>query len=241
MRAEAVATVGELPDEAGDGPAAASRAGEERLRVALAAGRMGVWSWDLATGRQEWDVNACRLFGLEPGAEVTRADFIRIVHPDDRAYLEAASARALAEPGTAVECEFRVVVGGEVRWLASRAETIVGPDGGATGRGGRGGGSGSTGTSPRRSGPRTPCGPATSCSTSRSGRPASGSGTTTSRPRRSGARRSSSGCSASSRPRDGCRSSRFARPATRRTAGGRGRRWRGPWPRGRSGTRRSAG
>ena len=102
--------------------------------MALAAGRMGVWSWDLATGRQEWDVTACRLFGLEPGAEVTRADFIRIVHPDDRAYLEAASARALAEPGTAVECEFRVVVGGEVRWLASRAETIVGPDGRATGR-----------------------------------------------------------------------------------------------------------
>ena len=134
MRAKGAPAAGEPAQEGGDGQEPAFRGREERLRVALAAGRMGVWSWDLATGRQDWDVTACRLFGLEPGAEVTRADFIRIVHPDDRAYLEAASARALAEPGTAVECEFRVVVGGEVRWLASRAETIVGPHGRATGR-----------------------------------------------------------------------------------------------------------
>jgi PAS domain-containing protein len=71
------------------------KAGEQRLRLALGAGRMGVWSWDLATGRQDWDDTTCRLFGLAPGTELTRERFLALVHPDDRAGLEAVTAAAV--------------------------------------------------------------------------------------------------------------------------------------------------
>ena len=40
------------------------RASEERLRLALAAARMGIWTWDVATDVQMRDANLNRLLGL---------------------------------------------------------------------------------------------------------------------------------------------------------------------------------
>ena len=40
---------------------------EGRLRLALDAGRMGAWDWNLTTGRFEWSENLEGLYGLPPG------------------------------------------------------------------------------------------------------------------------------------------------------------------------------
>ena len=37
----------------------------DRLKAALATGRMGEWSWDRVTGSVSWDVNTAMLFGVE--------------------------------------------------------------------------------------------------------------------------------------------------------------------------------
>ena len=37
----------------------------DRLKAALATGRMGEWSWDRTTGSVSWDANTAMLFGLE--------------------------------------------------------------------------------------------------------------------------------------------------------------------------------
>ena len=214
MRAEAVATAGKLPDEAGDGPAAAPRAGEERLRVALAAGRMGVvvvGPRDRAAG-----VGRHRLPAVRPRAR-GRGDARRL--HQDRAPGRPRLPRGRLRPGAGRARDGgRVRVpgggGGEVRWLASRAETIVGPDGRATGRVGVNWDI----TEKKRAEDAFRARDELLDLAERSA--GIGVGTTTSRPRRSGARRSSSGCSGWSRPQGGCRSSGFARPATRRTAGG---------------------
>ena len=39
----------------------------EHLVLALAAGELGTWRWDMATGVTVWDATMERLFGLEPG------------------------------------------------------------------------------------------------------------------------------------------------------------------------------
>jgi PAS domain S-box-containing protein len=52
---------------------AALRESEERLRIALAAGRMGTWRYDLATGAQWWDKKQYELFGLGESVVPTRS------------------------------------------------------------------------------------------------------------------------------------------------------------------------
>jgi PAS domain S-box-containing protein len=99
--------------------AAALRASEERLRLALAAGRMGVWHERLDTGEATWSEAAFRLFGVEPG-RFDPAGFRALVHPEDRARLDAGRAAAM-ERHEDWRDEFRVILpdGGE-RWLAGR-------------------------------------------------------------------------------------------------------------------------
>ena len=61
----------------------AVRESERRLRVALVAGRMGAWSYDLTTGAQRWDESQYRLLGLDPSLPPSRELFLSVVHPDD--------------------------------------------------------------------------------------------------------------------------------------------------------------
>jgi integral membrane sensor domain MASE1 len=60
------------------------RESEERLRLALAAGRMGVWDWDIPTGEVKWSEDLEPIHGLAPGTfEGTFAAFRRLIHPED--------------------------------------------------------------------------------------------------------------------------------------------------------------
>jgi len=92
--------------------------------MALDAGRMGTWSYDLATGKQQWSAQQFRLFGLEPGNEPpTRGLFMSLVHPDDRGLVEFGP-EDLAPGRGLLDAEFRIVRrDGETRWLV--AHTVV--------------------------------------------------------------------------------------------------------------------
>ncbi len=93
----------------------------EDLRLALAAGNMGTWVWDIRTGRVTRDRNLQALYGL--GDEHVDGGFdewVQLVHPDDRERVIGEVERALSEDGT-YELEHRVVrPDGQVRWLARR-------------------------------------------------------------------------------------------------------------------------
>ncbi len=45
---------------------------------------MGNWNWDLITGKIEWTDHLYRIYGLEPGTEITIDTSLAFVHPDDR-------------------------------------------------------------------------------------------------------------------------------------------------------------
>ena len=99
----------------------ALRIGEQRLRVALAAGRMGIWWSDLKTGLQHWDERQYELLGMPPDTTPTRQLFISLVHPDDLALVEFDMA-ALPPPGSFLDSEFRILLpAGKVRWITARA------------------------------------------------------------------------------------------------------------------------
>jgi len=96
---------------------------EARLRLAIEAGRMGVWEWDIAGQRVRWSRELEMLHGLAPGTfagtfEAFQAD----IHPDDREAVRAAVARTL-EQGDAHHVEYRIVTPqGELRWVEGRGK-----------------------------------------------------------------------------------------------------------------------
>lgn len=112
---------------------AAQQASEQRLRLALEAGRMGTWEWDIAGGRVIWSPEEERLYGLDPGTFSGTVDEYRDrIHPDDRASAFALVEDALAQRAATHHVTHRIVLpDGEVRWLESHAQFIYGIDGGA--------------------------------------------------------------------------------------------------------------
>jgi PAS domain S-box-containing protein len=103
---------------------------EERLRLALDAGRMGTWEWDLETGGMIWSVGLERIFGLPPGGfDGTLEALRRAVHPEDRdAVLQTLA--AAAEGGPEPHLEFRILrPDGALRWVESWGRLQADPAG----------------------------------------------------------------------------------------------------------------
>ncbi|WP_437817762.1 hybrid sensor histidine kinase/response regulator [Sorangium sp. So ce1078] len=98
------------------------RESEERLRLALTGGQLGVWEWDLPSGRVFWSEEALACAGVD-AADFggTFDDFARRLHPDDRdavlSHLESA-----LRGETDYSVEFRILhPDGQVRWVHCRA------------------------------------------------------------------------------------------------------------------------
>jgi len=84
----------------------------ESVRVALEAGRLGLWEWDVESAGVRWS------HSLEA-----------IIHPDDRATVMAAIAETL-ERRTDHRVEYRIIrPDGEVRWVEGRGQMVAGGGG----------------------------------------------------------------------------------------------------------------
>ena len=56
----------------------------ERLRIALAAGRMGTFDWHIVANEVTLDDTLCELMGFDPeGGSVPPERFLERIHPDD--------------------------------------------------------------------------------------------------------------------------------------------------------------
>ncbi|MDP3153535.1 MAG: ATP-binding protein [Archangium sp.] len=107
----------------------ALRQSEERLRLAIDAGKLGIWDWNIVTNHVVWSDRVYELHGVERGQFGGRVeDFGSLVHVDDRAAVTAAIQAAL-DHGDSYEVEFRVPIGSGVRWLSTRANVIRDADG----------------------------------------------------------------------------------------------------------------
>jgi two-component sensor histidine kinase len=102
------------------------RESAQQLRIALRAGRMGIWRANLETGKQAWDAREYELFGVDPSTPVSREVFLSRVHPADVHKVDAAEHSPLTEEQV-LDTSFRIVLpDGSIRWLAGHS--VAGPD-----------------------------------------------------------------------------------------------------------------
>lgn len=104
---------------------AAVRISEERLRLATATGKVGVWDWDLVANRLTWSDSIYQIHGIaREEFDGTAEGFSRLVHPEDRASVSAAFEKAMAA-GETFELEFRCVrPDGQTIWLFTNANVL---------------------------------------------------------------------------------------------------------------------
>lgn len=101
----------------------------ERLQVALEAGKMGTWNWDAATDQLTLGARAAEVFGLPAKVPFTRQQIRERLPPDDAERAQRALDRALAEH-TDYACEYRVNrPDGNQRWIAASGRGTYADDG----------------------------------------------------------------------------------------------------------------
>ncbi len=104
------------------------RDSEERLKLALAAARMGVWEWNVTTNTVIWSSECYDIFGVKSFGRKIES-FTDLVHPEDRdqVWLEIKQAR---EKRTVYRVEFRIIQpDGNVRWLTGLGQFEYDADG----------------------------------------------------------------------------------------------------------------
>jgi PAS domain S-box-containing protein len=100
---------------------------EERLRVALSAGRMGTFEWDIPSQRIHWSAEIEEIRGAESGQdfEGTILEFLQMVHEEDREPLQRAVAGTLAAGAPDLDVEYRArVVDGAVHWFSAKGSVL---------------------------------------------------------------------------------------------------------------------
>ncbi|MDZ7954836.1 AAA family ATPase [Nostoc sp. DedQUE09] len=106
---------------------------QEKLNLVLKSAQIGVWSWDIANDRFDWDEQIYQLFGLT--LETCVATFEAILarlHPDDRGLLTQSLSRAINQ-GVEHDLEYRIIRDdGSVRYLACRGKAFFNEAGKAT-------------------------------------------------------------------------------------------------------------
>jgi PAS domain S-box-containing protein len=114
------------PDHDARARAGLDAGSREAIELALDAGRMGVFSWDAVNDVVVWDSRLETLFGVPSGSFGGRyADWVRSLHPDDRAMATATVERAM-RTASSFDMEHRVIHSdGSVRWLEGRGRAVV--------------------------------------------------------------------------------------------------------------------
>jgi PAS domain S-box-containing protein len=99
---------------------------EQGRSLALAAGQMGSWEWDIAADRWTWDEGQHRIFGVEPdGFQISAENIRRLIHPDDQEPLRHVVQR-MSEGERTQRVEFRVRrPNGELRWCMGAVAASV--------------------------------------------------------------------------------------------------------------------
>jgi PAS domain S-box-containing protein len=99
--------------------------GEEQLRQALSAARVGIWDWNAVTGAVTWSEQVDRLLSLPVGSLSGRpTDLSEVVHAGDLPRVREALATALAQRAH-LDVEYRIeMAGARGRWLSCKGDVL---------------------------------------------------------------------------------------------------------------------
>lgn len=103
---------------------AAERATRERLDVALEAGRMGAWEWDLGADTLTWSPRLETIHGLELGSfPGTMQGYLEGIYADDRERMARTIADSLSHGE--IDIEYRVAqADGSLRWFEATGRAV---------------------------------------------------------------------------------------------------------------------
>jgi PAS domain S-box-containing protein len=107
---------------------------EERFALAAEAASIGTWDVDVTAGTRRWSPQFRRILGVSDDAKPDTGLFSSLIHPDDRAWVNALYRAAYAgEGGGRYAAEFRIrrASDGEERWVSTQGHVYFGPDGAA--------------------------------------------------------------------------------------------------------------
>lgn len=103
----------------------ALREQDESLRLAMNAGRMGAWQWNVREQTIRWSAELEAMLGRTgDGFEGTIVQFLEMVHPEDREQLQLGVTKSLTGGAPHVELEYRMPVDGASRWFAANGRVI---------------------------------------------------------------------------------------------------------------------
>ena len=99
---------------------------EESLRMALQAGKVGIWEFHPLSQKLTWSPRVREIFGLAPDEEVDIARNFGLIHPDDRDATSQVMQAALDPAGDGdYEVEFRAVrPSGEIRQVSAKGRAF---------------------------------------------------------------------------------------------------------------------
>ncbi|MBX3647422.1 MAG: PAS domain S-box protein [Rhodocyclaceae bacterium] len=103
---------------------------EARLRIATSGGGVGIWEWDIASNRLEWNEQLKVIFGLPISTDnLSLERFLGAILPEDSPRVQQSYMNAL-EHHCEFDCEYRIVrPDGSVRWIVARGHGQYGNDG----------------------------------------------------------------------------------------------------------------
>jgi PAS domain S-box-containing protein len=98
------------------------RESERRRSLALAAGQMGAWDWNVATGGCSWDAGQYRIFGVDPDHIELSLDGVRsLIHHEDLERIEAIVRKGVTDNSN-FQTEVRIIrPDGQTRWCICAA------------------------------------------------------------------------------------------------------------------------
>jgi PAS domain-containing protein len=104
------------------------RSQAERLSLALAAARLGDWSWDAQTDIVTFSDRAADIFQIPPGPHMTWTAMRGLLHPADAERARLAVEASLATR-TDYDIEYRLVNGPAERVVSARGRGVYDDDG----------------------------------------------------------------------------------------------------------------
>lgn len=104
---------------------------EERLRLAVKGGHIGIWEWRPAHRCFDLSDELKTMLGVDAPQGISAADLLALVHPEDRNRAEARLNQVLTGEEDYSE-EFRVIPGrnSQTRWIAVIGRSFRDPEGG---------------------------------------------------------------------------------------------------------------
>ena len=105
---------------------AALKKSQQRYQMAVAAGQVGIWEWNIKTGKFIADTHLKVMLGYDPtdlGDDIN--EWLALIHPYDRPLIQAKIKKYLAGDRSTLDFEHRVVHrDGSFRWFLARGSVL---------------------------------------------------------------------------------------------------------------------